>query len=228
MSTVNANPLRETLVVPPETAQARPSMFSTLRVFNNSQYDILRASIDGHSLLNPTMLLGPSPTIPPGASRNFYVTPSGITRAGVELSAGLSWGTEMVGTYWNWIDLTAGLTTVITFPRITLGQMFNRDRPLAFFGAWVPVRPGNAVYQEVIYTFDQFGGWSARVDGQQGVTHEYGSLLEVSWPDFATNVLFKLRTMDFPISIHPYCAITSFFMVVGGTYVLFTHRRSGW
>ena len=225
MSTVNASPLRNTVLVSPETAQARPSMFSTLRVVNNSQYDILRASIDGHSLLNPTMLLGPSPTIPPGASRNFYVT-SALTQAWVELSAGLSWGTEMVRTYGDWVNLTAGLTTVFTFPRITLGQLFNRgDRPWAFFGGFVAIQPGHSGYQEVIYTFDRDGEWAASVEGG---TNQYGSLLEVSWPDFATNVWFKLRTMDFPISIRPYCPITSFFMWAGGTYVLFTPRRSGW
>ena len=45
----------------------------------------------------------------------------------MEVSAGLWWGTEMVRAYGDWVDLAAGLTTVFTFPRITLGQLFNRD-----------------------------------------------------------------------------------------------------
>lgn len=178
----------------PTTPAPPPATGTTLRLVNNTQYNIVSLTLNGSEQF------APGSGVLSGSTVNLATTAGSKT-----LVAGLGFvladgSRDIWFTFTRSINVTSGQTNTQTFSRITVGQLLTMGAAsTAWNGTFFD---DNGAPRSARFVFSSNGSWQFFVDG---VANGSGSLTEVSWPNSSPTVTFRINSTLPAITIsHPF------------------------
>lgn len=167
---------------------------STLRLVNNTQYNIVSLTLGGQQQFAPGsgVLSNSSVDLPMTAGTFSLVAGVGFVNA--------NGSRDIWFTFTRTITITSGQTNTQTFSRITVGQLLTLG---ANSSTWIGnFFDNNGAFHQAKFIFSSAGGWQFFVDG---VANGTGAVTEVSWPNSSASVTFRINTSLPNITIsHPF------------------------
>lgn len=167
---------------------------STLRLANNTQYNIVSLTLGGQQLFAPGNGVLSNSTVDLPVSPGTYSMVAGVGFVNANGSR------DIWFTFTRTITITNGQTNTQTFSRISVGQLLTMG---AASSTWNGIFfDNNGAPHQARFVFSSTGGWQFFIDG---VASGSGALSEVSWPNSSANVTFRINSglPDITIS-HPF------------------------
>ena len=179
---------------PPTTTPPPTTTATTLRLVNNTQYNIVSLTLNGSEQFSP------GNGVLSGSTVNLATTPGSKT-----LVAGLGFvradgSRDIWFTFTRSFNVTAGQINTQTFSRITVGQLLTMgSASTAWNGTYFD---NNGALHLARLVFSSNGSWQFFDDG---VARGSGTLTEVSWPNSSPTVTFRINSTLPAITIsHPF------------------------
>lgn len=183
------NPPTNPPTTPPPATNA-----TTLRLVNNTQYNIVSLTLNGSEQFSP------GSGVLSGSTVNLATTAGSKT-----LVAGLGFvladgSRDIWFTFTRSINVTSGQTNTQTFARITVGQLLTMGAASTTWNG--TYFDNNGAPRQARFVFSSNGTWQFF---DNGVPNGSGTLTEVSWPNSSPNVTFRLNSSLPAITIsHPF------------------------
>ncbi len=171
-----------------------PAGSTTLRLVNNTQYNIVSLTLNGSEQFTP------GSGVLSGSTVNL-----GTTAGNKTLVAGLGFvlpdgSRDIWFTFTRSINVTSGQTNTQTFARITVGQLLTMGAASTTWNG--TFFDDNGAPRAARFVFSSNGSWQFFVDG---VANGSGTLTEVSWPNSSPTVTFRINSTLPAITIsHPF------------------------
>jgi hypothetical protein len=178
----------------PTTPTPPPATATTLRLVNNTQYNIVSLTLNGSEQFSP------GSGVLSGSTVNLATTPGSKT-----LVAGLGFvradgSRDIWFTFTRSINVTSGQTATQTFSRITVGQLLTMGSASTTWNG--TFFDDNGAPRAARFVFSSNGSWQFFIDG---VANGSGTLTEVSWPNSSPTVTFRINSTLPAITIsHPF------------------------
>lgn len=178
----------------PTTPPTPPAGSTTLRLVNNTQYNIVSLTLNGAEQFTP------GSGVLSGSTVNLATTAGSKT-----LVAGLGFvfadgSRDIWFTFTRSINVTSGQTNTQTFSRITVGQLLTMGAASTTWNG--TFFDDNGAPHQARFIFGSNGSWQFFVDG---VANGSGTLTEVSWPNSSPTVTFRINSTLPAITIsHPF------------------------
>ena len=192
--TTTTNPPTTTPPATPPTTPPPATTATTLRLVNNTQYNIVSLTVNGAQQFTP------GSGVLSGSTVNLATTAGSKT-----LVAGLGFvlpdgSRDIWFTFTRSFNVTAGQTNTQTFSRITVGQLLTTgSASTAWNGTYFD---NNGAPHQARLVFNSNGSWQFFDDG---VARGSGTLTEVSWPNSSSTVTFRINSTLPAITIsHPF------------------------
>ncbi|HCN76468.1 MAG TPA: hypothetical protein DIT13_04630 [Verrucomicrobiales bacterium] len=175
-----------------------PAQQSRLNMQNNSQYNAISLRVNG------VEQFAQGNGIPPGRLQEGIHTPG---RKTVVVEIGINPGEPLFNFTFN-AFLTAGRTTTLTIPRVTLAQLMTNFLASRDYKSDVLADNNGNLYQRTV-RFNANGSYQI-IDstGSKPVTVETGRYTETAWADNSIQVSFRLGTRAVDI-FHPFAQFIS-------------------
>lgn len=155
---------------------------STLRLTNNTQYNVVSLTLNGQQKFAPGYGVASNRT------ENLQVSPgtySMVAGLGFVNSNGAR---DIWFTFTRTVTITSGQTNSQIFSRITVGQLLTMGTNTS---TWIGTFfDNNGRMNQAKFVFSSNGGWQFFVNG---VANGSGSLSEVSWANSSPNVTFRIN-----------------------------------
>jgi hypothetical protein len=178
----------------PSNPTPPPATATTLRLVNNTQYNIVSLTLNGSEQFTP------GSGVLSGSTVNLATTAGSKT-----LVAGLGFvladgSRDIWFTFTRSVNVTSGQTNTQTFSRITVGQLLTMgSASTAWNGTYFD---NNGAPHQARLVFSSNGSWQFFDDG---VARGSGTLTEVSWPNSSSTITFRINSTLPAITIsHPF------------------------
>lgn len=167
---------------------------STLRLANNTQYNIVSLTLNGQQKF------APGNGVPSNNTVNLQVSPGTYSMVAGVGFVGANGARDIWFTFTRSVTITSGQTNTQTFSRITVGQLLTMG---TVSSTWIGTFfDNNGALHQARFVFSSNGSWQFFVDG---VANGTGAVSEVSWPNSSANVTFRVNSALPNITIsHPF------------------------
>lgn len=178
----------------PSNPTPPPATATTLRLVNNTQYNIVSLTLNGAQQFSP------GSGVLSGSTVNLATTAGSKT-----LVAGLGFvnadgSRDIWFTFTRSINMTSGQINTQTFSRITVGQLLTMGAASTNWNG--TYFDNNGAPHAARLVFSSNGSWQFFDDG---VARGSGTLTEVSWPNSSSTVTFRINSSLPAITIsHPF------------------------
>lgn len=171
-----------------------PATGTTLRLVNNTQYNIVSLTLNGSEQFTPGSGVLSGSTVNLGTTAGNKTLVAGL---GFVLADG---SRDIWFTFTRSINVTSGQINTQTFSRITVGQLLTMGAASTTWNG--TFFDDNGAPRQARFVFRSNGSWQFFVDG---VANGTGTLTEVSWPNSSPTVTFRINSAFPAITIsHPF------------------------
>lgn len=167
---------------------------STLRLANNTQYNIVSLTLGGQQMFAPGSGVLSNSTVDLPVTAGTYSMVAGVGFVNANGSR------DIWFTFTRSVTITSGQTNTQTFSRITVGQLLTMGTNSS---TWIGnFFDNNGAMHQARFVFSSTGSWQFFVDG---VANGTGFVSEVSWPNSSPTVTFRINSALPNITIsHPF------------------------